>query len=96
MRELLEIIDRMDFTGLDYWNQTREEQKILIQHIYHVIDRVAFDNGIGQHTDTYETLWREAHYIAVDNEDYALADIIYTAIYALGMTISDKKETRVR
>ena len=96
MRELLEIIDRMDFSGLDYWNQTPEEQRILIKHVYNVIDKVAFDNGIPQLSKQYEELWREAHYLAIDNEQYELADSIYTAIYALGMTISDKKETRVR
>jgi hypothetical protein len=84
----------MDFSGLDFWNLSKEEQLVYVKHIYHTIEQIAWESKIPMHSDEYEQLWREAHYIAIDNEDYALAEIIYTGIYALGMTLEEPSKKK--
>jgi len=92
MNHLLTKLHKIDFSGLDFWNLEKNEQLVYVQYVYHLIDNIAYKNNIPQLSDEYEELWREAHNIAISNDDFALAEMVYTAVYSLGMTLQDKKK----
>jgi hypothetical protein len=90
MRELLGKIYNLKVENFDYWNATYVEKNTLVNHIYNIVDHIAFDNGIGQLTYEYDLLWQTAHQIAIDCEEYVLAEIIWTAMKHIGIPLENK------